>query len=478
MKMLIGGHLVDAENNVTVPLYNPATMEEIDRVPCASAGDVEKAICAAQEGFFEWSEYTLGKRVDILRNFEKLYVEHSEELAQLTMKEIGRPITQSRFFIEEALEGIDSYIEQARFLKGDVLPEGNRPVRKGDLIVTTREPLGIVVCIIPFNYPITMTTMKVIPALVMGNSVIVKPATDTPLAVALFCRLLIEAGVPANAVQMVTGRGSEIGQLLTGDPRIAKVSLTGSTVSGITVAKSCAPNLTRMSLELGGNDAFIVLADSRLDDAVQEAYQCRIQNSGQTCISPKRLLVQESVKDAFIQKLLSLIEETVVGDPALEETQMGPVVSREAAIRVKEQIDHTIEQGGKLLYGGNRYQECYIEPTVIEADRDMDIAKDMEVFGPVFTIISFNDLDEAISIANQSQYGLNGGVYGNNIQDVMYIAKRIQCGSMVINGSGCMLSKDQPFGGWKMSGNGCREGGTYVLEEMSQIKTLFFRDLY
>ena len=311
----------------------------------------------------------------------------------------------------------------------------------------------------------------------MGNSVVVKPATDTPRANILYCQLLLEAGVPANAIQIVTGRGSVVGNLLVDDPRVAKVALTGSTQAGIKVAKMCAEHMHHTCLELGGNDPYIVLADADPKKAAIEAADGRISNSGQTCCAPKRFIVHNSIKEQFIHELIEYIKTQKVGDPLDESSVTGPLVSADAAKEVEEQINYTISQGAKLLHGGERYNESYMEITVLDVTKDMDIMKDMEVFGPVFPVVGYDTVDEAIEIANSTMYGLSSGVYGNNVQDLLKISKKLEAGTVMIGGHANYRTPDQPFGGWKMSGMG-REGRTETLKQMSQLKATIFKKLY
>ena len=477
MKMLIGGKLVDASNKETIDVVNPATMQVVDTVPSATKEDIDLALDNAVKGFKEWSEYPIFERINILRRFKKLYLEHGEEIAQLLCEDGGKTISLSRACVDWTSDLIDFYIEQSRTVCGETMPEGSYAGHDHDFVITTRQPLGVVVTIIPFNYPNDQISHKVIPALVMGNSVVVKPATDTPRANILYCQLLLEAGVPANAIQIVTGRGSVVGNLLVDDPRVAKVALTGSTQAGIKVAKMCAEHMHHTCLELGGNDPYIVLADADPKKAAIEAADGRISNSGQTCCAPKRFIVHNSIKEQFIHELIEYIKTQKVGDPLDESSVTGPLVSADAAKEVEEQINYTISQGAKLLHGGKRYNESYMEITVLDVTKDMDIMKDMEVFGPVFPVVGYDTVDEAIEIANSTMYGLSSGVYGNNVQDLLKISKKLEAGTVMIGGHANYRTPDQPFGGWKMSGMG-REGSTETLKQMSQLKATIFKKLY
>ncbi len=471
MQMIIGGKKVDASNGKTIDVLNPATLQVIDTIPAATKDDINLAVTNAVEGFKEWSQLCVGERVKVLRRFLELYRENMEELARLVSEDGGKTINDARACVDWTADIIDTYIEWARYMNTDVIPEGIREGAKNDLVFTVRQPLGVVVAIIPFNYPVDQLTHKAIPALVMGNSLIVKPATVTPRADIKYVELLLEAGVPANAAQIVTGKGGKVGEWLASDPRIAKVAFTGSTAVGKRLGEICMGNMHHTSLELGGNDALIVLDDANLDWAADMCVGHRTANAGQTCCSPKRFIVQKGVKDAFIAKLIERLEKLKFGDLMDESTTLSPVVSPEAAVDAEKQIKHTVDQGGKILYGGERFNQTFIQPTIIEVSKDTDIAKDMEVFAPVFPIIPCEDMYEAVEIANSSVYGLSSGVFSQDIQRLLYVAKHIQAGACNLNGTGMCRTCDIPFGGWKQSGIG-REGGKYTLEAMSQLKTI------
>ncbi len=478
MKMLIGGKQVDASDGAKLDVINPGNLSVIDTVPMATKDDILTAITNASNGFKIWSETPLFQRITILQEFLKLYWKHSDELVDLLIKEVGKTVRNATLCVRGRGNFIDECIAQARTLHGECFAVSNRIGTNGDLVTTIREPVGIVAAIMPFNYPINMVANKVIPALLMGNAVIAKPASETPLSSIRFCELLLEAGVPGDVIQIVTGSGSKIGKWLIGDPRVAAVCMTGSTDVGIEIAKIAADNLTDVHLELGGNDPLIVLEGVDMDRVVEESIAGRTDNTGQVCISIKRFLVQNSIKKEFIDRLISSLKTKRIGDPSSDPSvDCGPMVSIKAAKDVEEQVEHCINQGAKLLLGGKRYNESYMEFTVIEATPEMDVSRDLEIFGPVFTIIGFESIDEAIEIANNSKFGLSSGVMGGSMQDMFKVAKKIQCGTCVINGTGRYLSNDQPFGGYKMSGIG-REGVRQSLEAMSQEKTIVIRKVF
>jgi len=319
---------------------------------------------------------------------------------------------------------------------------------------------------------------KVAPALIVGNSVIIKPSSDTPLGNILMTQWLVEAGVPANAIQVVTGSGAKVGKYLVENPKVNLITLTGSTEVGIETMGGCSKYLHRCQLELGGNDPLIIFDDCDIDKAVQETIDGRCSNAGQTCCANKRMIVQNSIKTQYIEKLLEGLKKVKVGDPEKEDTTYGPLINEKAAQDVIQKINFTIEQGAKCIYGGHLFNRTFIEPTLLtDVTPDMEIAQSMEVFGPVFPVIGFDTPEEAIKIANNIPYGLQGGVMTGDIKKGLKVAKSLLCGCCVINGNGNYRNMHQPFGGYKMTGLG-REGIAYTLEEFSQKKTIAFRAIF
>jgi succinate-semialdehyde dehydrogenase/glutarate-semialdehyde dehydrogenase len=474
MKMIIGGEHTESSDGRTIDVINPATGEVVDTMPLASKEDIDRALDNAKKGFSEWSAVPLYGRIDILKKFMDLCAEHIEEIARLLVAEMGKPISSARGEVMGAIGKTEAYLEGARLLKGETVAAENRHGTDGNLVITLHQPLGVVVGFIPFNFPIITMASKVIPALVMGNAVVAKPASDTPLSGVRFVELLLEAGVPGNAIQLVTGSGGEIGNLLAGDPRVDAVTLTGSTETGATVASIAARTIKRVSLELGGNDAVIILPDADLDSAVCEVVAGRIENSGQLCCSAKRCIVHNSVKDAFLKKLIAALKEVKVGDPTSEETDCGPLVSKKAAITLEEQVARNVGQGAKILFGGRRFREAFFEPTVLDANANCEAMHNMELFGPVWTVAGFDTTNEAIAAANDCDYGLNSAVIGRDINELMKCAKSLEAGTCVINGSSFFIGEDSPFGGRKRSGIG-RESAQSCLEEMSELKTILFK---
>lgn len=477
MQMIIGGKHVDASNGKTSQVVNPATGQVIDTVPEATLEDLDRAIGLAVEGQKEWNAIPLHQRLAILETYCQLLTreETVEKIARVMCEEGGKPIEQCRteVFANAAIFRI--YCAAAYTFYGKTLPYNGEARSQGDVAFTIHEPLGVFANIGPFNYPVELAAHKLAPMLVTGNSVVLLPSGKTPRSAVLLVELLLEAGVPANAVCCVTGKGSVVGAAAAGDPRVAAVSFTGSTEVGISLAETCAKSLRPVSLELGGNDPLLIFDDCDYELAMSETIGGRVGNAGQTCCASKRFLIQRGIYEKFVADLVQRLSQLKVGDPADPTVEMGPCVRESSAKDVEAQIQKTVEQGGKLLCGGKR-SGAFVEPTVIEVTPEMDIARDMEVFGPVWPVIPFDTLEEALEIANNTIFGLSSGVITSNMRTAMKVANGIQAGACVINGTGNYRLAHQPFGGYKYSGVG-REGAVSTLEEMTQQKMISFKGI-
>lgn len=475
MKMLINGNWTDAANKETIEVTNPADGSVLDTVPSAQKEDVDLAIESAVKGQKEWYKKIVRERAQILRNFLDLVKEHRDDLAKTLTLETGKPIFDSYGEIDSVYMTFESSIEIVKHHYGKTMPMGIEGGYDDDLQVTVHEPLGVIACIVPFNFPAALWAFKAGPALMAGNAIVVKPATSNPMCVMKLMGLLAEAGVTPEAVQCITGRGSKVGNWIVENPAIAQVNLTGGVQAGKEIARKAAENLTDYKFELGGNDPLIICADCDMDLAVNEAGD-KTRNAGQCCSGAKRFIVHKSIKDEFVSRLIEERLKTVrTGDLLDIETDYGTLISEKAAIEVEQQVQKTIDQGAKLVYGGKR-DGAFFEPTVLDnVTVDMDIARDMEVFGPLFPIIEFETLDEAIEIAESSNYGLSAGVITNDLQDAMKVAASLKSGMVAVNGSGGFRAQELPFGGGKkMSGNS-RECMSSVLEEVTQEKSIIFR---
>ncbi|MBR6323159.1 MAG: aldehyde dehydrogenase [Lachnospiraceae bacterium] len=475
MKMLLAGKYTDASNGETFNVVNPATGEVVDTVPQGTLEDLDRAIELAVLGQKEWNAVPLHERIRILERYCCLIENNVEEIAEIMCEEGGKPIEQCRTEVYANAAIFRIYNAAAYTFYGKTLPYNGEPRSQGDVAFTIHEPLGVFANIVPFNYPCELAAHKLAPMLVTGNSVVLMPSSKTPRSAIMIVKLLYDAGVPVNAVCCLTGRGSVIGAAAAKDPRVAAVSFTGSTEVGISLAESCAKSLRPVSLELGGNDPLLIFDDADYEKALEETIAGRIGNAGQTCCASKRFLVQRGIFDRFAADLTARLEKVVVGDPKNPKTEMGPCIREADAIEVERQINRTIEQGGKLLTGGHR-NGAFIEPTVIVTPRDADIAKDEECFGPVWPLIPFDTLEEALDIANQTKYGLSSGVITSDMATALKAANGIQAGACIIGGSGNYRLAHQPFGGYKYSGVG-REGAVITLEEMTQQKMISFKGI-
>lgn len=481
MKMFINGKAVDASDGGVIAVVNPATGKAFDSVPAATEKDVDLAVSAAVAGEKEWASVPLHKRMAMMQKFIDLVMEEEnhKKLAMTQCLEIGKPYKESYNDFGGFKAHIEGFISAARNnLTGTVLPFGCQAGLENDFDISVREPLGTIVGIIPFNAPLTLFAKKVTPALLTGNCCIVKPASDDPLTVLQLSELMYQAGFPGYAYQCLTGTGETVGNWLSADKRIAGVSFTGSTAAGEKVAENCGRNLKFQSLELGGNAPMIICADADVDLSVREASASRaFYLSGQICSVPKRFIVHRSIHDEFVKKLLKRLAECKVGDPMDPETNMGTLISEKAAMRVESQVNTAIAQGAKLLMGNERHG-AYYGPTVLDGvDRSMDIAHDIEVFGPVFPIMTFDTLEEAMAMANDTKYGLGACIMTRDIPLGFKCARELEAGNVVINGQSLYRNLLTPYGANKASGIG-REGQTQTLLAMTRYKNIVFKHIF
>ncbi len=477
VKVLYNGYEEMPPSRETVDIINPARGEVVGKAWKAKEGDEVRILSAAREGFKAWSAVPLHERARILKKYTALLDANHRELNLLQCREMGKIITECDLELSDSTAASNGFVERACHLYGQTLCD-NHPGLEKDLIFTRREPIGVFFCIVPFNFPVELFTHKVIPALVMGNSVIVKLPSSNPLVLTEMTRLLIEAGVPQNAVSLVYCDRKFSTEKIIKSNEIDAVTLTGSCAAGISVLENAAKPLHKVFLELGGNDPLIVFADADLDMVVEEIFVGRIFNSGQTCCGSKRIIVEESCRDKLVEKLIARLRKLRIGDPIDEETELGSLISEGSAKEVLNQIAHTVEQGAHLIYGAQLLSEAVVEPALlVDVTADMDIAGEMEVFGPVIPILTFKTPEEAVALANQIPYGLQGGIMTSDMALALNLASKLQCGSVVVNGSGNYRHMDMPFGGYKMTGIG-REGVSATLEEYSQQKSYVIKGVF
>lgn len=463
-KAYINGHWEGAKEDFAVT--NPATGEEISRVPYCDAAMTRKAIAAADSALPEWKAKTGKERAAILRRWYELMMEHQDALAKLLTREQGKALTEAKGEIAYAAAFIEWFGEEAKRVYGETIP-GHQP----DLHLTvTREPVGVCAIITPWNFPAAMITRKIAAALAAGCTAVVKPASATPLSALALAHLAEEAGVPAGVLNVVTGKSSVIGKVLTESDTVRKLSFTGSTDTGRALAEACAPTLKRLSMELGGNAPFIVFDDADVDAAVEGAIASKFRNSGQTCVCANRILVQEGIYDRFVEKLVAATEKLKVGNGLEKGVEQGPLIDMDAVEKVEELLTNALEKGAKLRTGGERHRlgGTFFTPTVLaDVPFSARMAKE-EIFGPVAAVYRFADEGEAIRMANDTEFGLAAYFYAANAALIIRVRDALEYGMVGIN-TGMISTELAPFGGVKQSGFG-REGSRHGIEEYLQMK--------
>jgi acyl-CoA reductase-like NAD-dependent aldehyde dehydrogenase len=472
VKMILNGKRVDAVSGRVFPILNPATGAEIATVPRSGAEDVRLAIQIARKGKSVMEQLPAHRRSEILKAASEAIGRKHEELSQLLTSENGKTIRQCRFEMTATQRLFMDFAEEAKRIRGAYLPMDAVPGLEQMVAYTVRHPIGIIVGIVPFNYPAELFAHKIPGALAAGNAVIVKLPEQCPLTVLELGQILLDAGLPPEAMQMLTGFPRDLGDDLLTHPDIAMVSFTGGAGSARAIAAKTATTLKKNSFELGGTDAMIVLANANLDQAADAVVAGRLTNgAGQICCAVKRVLVQESVYPQFVERVVERTKKINMGNPNDEQTDLGPLISQDAAARVDAEVAEAVRMGAKCLTGGKRSGRSFYEPTVlVDVTPDMTVMKE-EVFGPVAPIYSFNDAASAIRIANDSPYGLQASVFSENIHDALSIAHKLEVGGVVINGAGSFRPGNVPFGGFKQSGIG-RESITDTILDMTEEKAI------
>lgn len=463
---LIDGQWAGAERMLAV--HNPADGTLIGHVPDMGAMETRVAITAAERAFAAWRGRTADERSRVLRAWFELMIEHREDLAMLMTCEQGKPLAEARGEIGYAASYIEWFAEEARRVSGEVIASP-WPDRR---IVVLSEPVGVCAAITPWNFPAAMITRKAAAALAVGCTMIVKPASQTPLSALALGELALRAGVPSGVLSVITGGARAIGGELTSNPAVRKLSFTGSTEVGRLLAAQCAPTLKKMSLELGGNAPLIVFEDADLDAAVAGTMVSKFRNSGQTCVCTNRVLVHEAVYDAFADKLAAAASALRVGDGLEPGVEQGPLIDLPALEKVEALVGDASQQGARVLTGGRRHRlgGTFYEPTVIAgATPRMRLAHE-EVFGPVAPLFRFSSEDEAVRLANDTEFGLAAYFYSSDTRRVWRVASALQCGMVGIN-TGQISTAAAPFGGVKQSGMG-REGSHYGIREYVETKYL------
>ncbi len=465
---LLDGTWVDADSGETIAVTNPATGEEVGHVPKMGAEETRRAIEAAQRALPDWRSRPAKERALILRRWADLMRENVEDLALLLTLEQGKPLAESRTENDYAASFYEWFGEEAKRVYGDTIPAPGTDRR----IIVLKQPVGVTVGITPWNFPSAMITRKSAPALAAGCTMVLKPASQTPLSALAIAVLAEEAGIPAGVFSVITGSAAPIGEEMTSNPLVRKLGFTGSTGIGKLLMAQCAQSVKKVSLELGGNAPFIVFDDADLDQAVAGAMLCKFRNSGQTCISANRIFVQEGIFDAFVERHVEAAAGLKVGVGTEPDVKVGPLIEEQAVEKVEQHIGDALDRGGELLLGGARHElgHTFFQPTVITGvTADAQMSCD-ETFGPVAGIAKFATEEEAIAFANDTPYGLASYFYSQNLGRVWRIAEGLDYGMVGIN-TGFISTEVAPFGGVKESGIG-REGSKYGIDEWLELKYL------
>ncbi len=474
-RMVIGGESADAADGQTFEVVNPANGAVIATAPLGGHEDVDRAVAAARAAFDDrkgWANWAAGKRGRSLSKLADLIKKHSEELAQLESRNVGKPIGGARGEVIGASLVFDYYAGAANKIFGQTIP-----VSKPGLDLTLREPIGVVGLIVPWNFPLLMASWKVAPALAAGNTAILKPASYTPLTALRLGELALEAGIPPGVLNIVTGPGGSAGAALAAHPGVGKIAFTGETTTGQEIMRLASGNVKKISLELGGKSPNIVFADADLEKFARESPFSVFENAGQDCCARSRILVERSAHDQVVELFAAATRNIKVGDPADEATEVGTLVSAKQRDRVADYIEIGLGEGATIVFGGTAPDDpalaagAYLLPTVFDGvDNDMRIARE-EIFGPVVSIIAFDTEEEALRLANATPYGLSGSIWSRDIGKALRAAKALQAGVISVN-SNSSVHTEAPFGGYKMSGIG-RELGMGALDLYTETKNVF-----
>ncbi|WP_315077770.1 NAD-dependent succinate-semialdehyde dehydrogenase [Acinetobacter guillouiae] len=462
----VNGQWINAQSNATVPVTNPATGEEIGLIPNMGAAEASLAVDAAYQALATWKALTAQKRADLLLAWYQLVLAHADELARIMTIEQGKPLAEALGEVKYAASFIQWFAEEGKRVYGDVIPTTNNQQR----FIITKEPVGVVAAITPWNFPIAMITRKAAPALAAGCTIVIKPANETPYCALAIAKLAEMAGIPAGVINVVTGQSQEIGAVFTSHEKVKKLTFTGSTPVGRLLMQQCSDTIKKLALELGGNAPLIIFDDADLDKAVQGAIFAKFRNAGQTCVCANRIYVHDKVYQAFTKKFVQEVEKFKIGNGLEENVQIGPLINEKAVLKAQQLIDDARKKGAQVACGGKQHAlgQTFFEPTVLtDVDQSMEIVKE-EIFGPVAPLIRFSDEVDVVAQANDTIFGLAAYVYSESISRIWRVAEQLEYGMVGMN-STTISNEVVPFGGVKQSGVG-REGSKYGLEEFMTIK--------
>jgi acyl-CoA reductase-like NAD-dependent aldehyde dehydrogenase len=468
MRMHIGGEWVDRPQKIDV--LNPFDSSVVDTIPKSDLNDVEKAIDTAVRGAKVMAKLTGYERYEILHKASELMAERTEDLGLTITLEEGKILAEGRMEASRAAEIIALSAEEAKRLYGEVVPLEGAPGAHAKFGFTVRVPCGVVVGISPFNFPLHLVCHKVGPALAAGNAIIVKPATDTPLSALKLVEILLEAGTPPEAIQCLTGQGGDIGDALCSDRRVRKITFTGSRDIGEHICH--VAGLKRVTMELGSNSPLIVMPDADPEKVAKAAAASGYSNAGQVCISTQRVIAHEKIYGDFLDAFKEIVERITTGDPLDEPTQMGPMIRETDAIRVNQWVQEALSDGAELLTGGGRNGQIHNPTVVANVKPEMKISRD-EIFGPVVAVTRAANIDDAIALANDTNYGLSAAIYTQNIDWAMKFVREVESGNLMVNWGTQWRADLMPYGGLKESGMG-KEGPKYAVEEMTEVKMAIF----
>ena len=470
---LIDGGWVSSDTNDVLPVKNPATGDIIAEVAKSSANQTKMAIDASADAMEDWKNLPAKARANLLRTWFELMITNQEDLAKIMTAEQGKTLAESRGEIAYGAAFIEWFGEQAKRIDGDIIPGPSKDKR----IVCIKQPVGVVAAITPWNFPNAMIARKAAPALAAGCSIVIKPASETPLSALAMGELSMRAGIPKGVINILAGNSSEIGAEMTSNPIVRKLTFTGSTEIGKLLEAQCASTMKKTSMELGGNAPFIVFEDADIDAAVAGAMISKYRNAGQTCVCSNRILLHDAIYDEFLEKFLTATRELTIGNGAEDHISIGPLINEKAVRDVDKLVQASVRSGAELICGGSPHPlgGCFYQPTILnEVSSEMPVFRN-EIFGPVAPLVRFSSEAEAISLANDTEFGLAAYFYTRDVGRVWRVSEALDYGIVGIN-EGIISNEMAPFGGMKESGSG-REGSKYGVDDYLEIKYILMGGL-